>query len=229
MIIYHQQNKRMNSSISNKCIFCNYEKGHTIETCNYAILRAKDLYKELIILIINHAPLRIDEELYVLNLIERYISKRDVDALISFHYSDLQKYIQEEQNEYFENERLIYSYLRKTYLLSCYYYKNAFAWKFKIEEDFPKKCFQIKTKIISEMNVKDTFDCPICLSTVKNDLCIIYENCKHKVCSDCFYEMTKNIENTRIKQMKCCLCRNIVKTISFVDEFTQINMLSKYT
>lgn len=222
----------MNRTITKKCIFCNYEKGHTIDTCHYAILKAKELYKELIILITNRTQFKygeFNERLYVLDLIERYISKRDVDALISFHYSDLQKYIEEEQNDFFENERLLYSYLRKTYLLSCYYYKNAFFWKFKLEEDFPKKCFQIQTKIISGINVNDTFDCPICLSILKNDLCIIYDNCKHKVCSDCFYEMTKNIQKTKIKQMRCCLCRNIVNTILFVDEKNQINVLSKYT
>ena len=41
--------------------------------------------------------------------------------------------------------------------------------------------------------------------------------------------MTKNIQKTKIKQMRCCLCRNIVNTILFVDEITQINVLSKYT
>lgn len=211
-----------------KCIYCNYEKGHTIDTCNYAISRAKELYKELIILITNRAELRYDEELYVLGLFERYISKRDVDTLISFHYSDLQKYIQEERPEYFETERSLYSYLHKTYLLSCYYYDNAFDWKLNLEKDFPKKCFQIKTKIISEINVKDTFDCPICLSTLKNDLCIIYDKCNHKICSNCFYEMTNIMQNTKIKSMKCCLCRNIVNTITFVDEITQIDVLSKF-
>jgi len=221
----------MNKTI--KCVFCNYEKGHTIETCSYARLRANELYKELIFLITNRAPLKYDEyeeRLYVLDLIERYISKRDVDALILFHYSELYKYIQEYKNEYFENERLLYTYFRKTYLLSCFYYDNVFDGKFKLEkeDDFPKKSFQLKTRIILEMNANDTFDCPICLSTVENDLCIIYDKCNHKVCSDCFYEMTKTRQKSNIKIMKCCLCRNTVDTILFLDEITQHNVLSKY-
>ena len=56
----------------------------------------------------------------------------------------------------------------------------------------------------------------------------MYNECNHKICSDCFCEITKMENKLDIKKINCCLCRNPVNTMLFLDENTRLNVLSKH-
>jgi hypothetical protein len=218
---------------SDKCTFCYFEKGHNIETCSYSVYRAKQLHKELILLITYRAELKYEPYWYVQDLIERYASRRDLDALISFHSSDLQKYIKKLLGEgiFSEKESKMDIYSDKKMIVASYYYDKVDSGTFKIaEDDIPTKKFHIKTRTITETSTssENTFDCPVCLSTIENNLCMMYDFCNHKICSDCFCEMTKRENKFKIKKLKCCLCRNNVNMMLFLDENTRLDVLSCY-
>jgi hypothetical protein len=164
----------MNTSKSEKCAFCNFEKGHTIDTCSYSILRAKELHKELIYLITYRVGMKPEPCWYVHLLMQRYMSKRDLDALISFHYSKLQQYMNGliEDQIIIDKQRKLENYQDKLFIVSFFYYDNVANGIFKLAEaDIPKKKFKMKTRTISKTHSEPTFDCPVCLSTVKNELC----------------------------------------------------------
>jgi hypothetical protein len=224
-------NSSKSKSNSEKCVFCYYEKGHTIKTCIYSKLRAKEISKELILLITYRSEFKYDPHWYAQDLMDRYISKRDLDALIDYHSSDLQTYIDQliEEKVIVEKNRILNNYPDKIFIVGCYYYDNVENGTFKInKEDIPIKTFQMKTKNTTETCMETTFDCPICLSNIPKELCVMYDKCNHKICSDCFCEMTKQENKIKITNIHCCLCRNNVNTILFLDENTRKNVLSNY-
>lgn len=213
-----------------KCKFCNYEKGHTIDICEIAKLQAKQVNQEIIILYNHREELKPDPIWYIQSLLTHQISERYLDALIVFHginfktYIDILLVLHEINNA----EHKLKNQRDKIYLLSLYYYDKIKEGIFKIEEpDIPKKSFHIKTETILNAHNTETFDCPICLSTVNNIVCVI-SSCNHKVCSDCFYEQNKHANDLKIKKAKCCFCRSFVKKVQFLDENTRQIFLSKF-
>lgn len=218
--------------MNSKCKFCNYEKGHTIDICEFAMLRAKQVHTEIIILYNLRQELKDDPIWYIQSLLTHQISERYLDALIMFHGIDFQTYIDKllNLNEIHENEHKLKDYNCKIFVLSLYYYDKIDEGIFIVEETTytTKKSFHIKTETISNAHNKDgTFDCPISLSTVNNNVCVI-SSCNHKVCSNCFYELNNHIDKVKIKKTKCCFCRSYVNKVQFLDENTRQIFLSKF-
>lgn len=217
--------------MNSKCKFCYYEKGHTIDTCKFAMLQAKQVHTEIIVLYNKREELKPDPIWYIQSLLSHQISERHLDALIMFHGIDFKNYIDKllDLNEINENDHKLKDYNCKIFVLSLYYYDKMEEGIFVVEETYnaKKKTFHIKTETILRVDVDGTFDCPICLSTVNNELCVI-SNCNHKVCSDCFYEQNKHANDLKIKKAKCCFCRSFVKKVQFLDEKNRQLFLSNF-
>jgi hypothetical protein len=191
-------------------------------------LQAKQVHTEIIVLYNKREELKPYPIWYLQSLFSHHISERHLDALIMFHGIDFQTYIDKlfGLNEISENDHKLKDYNCKIFVLSLYYYDNINEDIFKVEETYnPKKKFHIKTETISYH--RGTFDCPICLSTINNELCVIC-SCNHKVCSDCFYDQTKHTNNLKIKKAKCCFCRAYIKNIQFLDEKNRQLFLSNF-
>ena len=104
---------------STKCKFCYYEKGHTIDTCNFAILQEKQVHTEIIVLYNLREELKPDPIWYIQSLLSHQISERHLDALIMFHGIDFQTYIDKllDLNEINDNDHKLKDYNCKIFVL----------------------------------------------------------------------------------------------------------------